>query len=127
MDLEFQPLQAILEVVPPVVVLSNSASPPAVIGRVVAVVVDTIQGGAGRTGAHVSHEVVKRVQPAVTDLDTLRSVVLEGGMLVVVAAGLHGGVGEPEGIGLRTKQERITLVGEDFPSQAAAGKGNAVL
>jgi hypothetical protein len=58
----------------PIVRLFFSSSPAAIVGFVIPIVVDTIDGQVWRTLSHVSEEVIED-QPAVTDDDAATSIV----------------------------------------------------
>lgn len=80
----------------PVVYLLKRCGPSAILGRVVAVVVSTVDGQARRTFAHVRKEVLE-LQPPLADLDASRSVSSELLIGGVPASVEHGSPGVPCG------------------------------
>lgn len=73
-----------------VVVLREPVRPPAVLGRVVAVVVNAVDGEAGRAAPHVGEEVLEH-KPTFANFDTPSAVMTELPVPFIVATREHAG------------------------------------
>lgn len=69
--------------------LPRPIGPPAVLNRVIAVIVDTVNGIATRWNSHVSNKVSVGIKPSVTDLNPAPAVVMVVGIIRVAASLLH--------------------------------------
>lgn len=72
-----------------IVRLRVTTGPPAIIRRVIAIVVDTVQRQAWRASSHIGIERREVVLPPRTDTNTSASIVLIGGVFRVLASTAH--------------------------------------